>query len=306
MPVTITPLPPLNAVGPGLAINASVIGPVPDGWSWDLYIATDADITQINFYQRIPAQQAPFITWFPWVYWQYLAQFSLAWPVEGSNVWVSVRLVDAQAAVHESGTVQLPWRGQAGLGAQNYLQSNQIAANAGFTTSDRTLANQTNDLVEQLLTLTNVVEAAVTTTVATASGTIATPISDFFRWIQHELFEPRELAAETCDRIDAHIPGGNYFSVRLEITQHPPEWIFRTPDQAWGFSDLAVLSFWSGDQLLQRHGVHALQHTVSPLPGTVWWGGPIAQAPLQWGDYHITVDFAPGVCGRLTGDHWPL
>jgi hypothetical protein len=102
------------------------------------------------------------------------------------------------------------------------------------------------------------------------------------------------------------VAGGNYFSVRLEITQVPEDWVFRTPDHAWGFSDLAVIAFWSGEQLLQRHGVHAKQHTVSPLPGTVWWGGPIAQAPLQWGDYHITVDFAPGVCGRLFGDHWPL
>jgi hypothetical protein len=66
------------------------------------------------------------------------------------------------------------------------------------------------------------------------------------------------------------------------------------------------MSFYRGGILQQRHGIHTLTHTVSPLPSTTWYGAVGVNAPIQPTDYHIVVDWLDGVCGNLLGFRSPF
>jgi hypothetical protein len=105
----------------------------------------------------------------------------------------------------------------------------------------------------------------------------------------------------TCDPIRVDASRDNLYGVVVRVTQYPDDTVFRTPDGAWSFKDLAVLTVSRGGDILARHGIHTTSHTLSPLPETPYPWLTNLGVPIQPSDYHVSVDWAAGVCGELLG-----
>jgi hypothetical protein len=180
------------------------------------------------------------------------------------------------------------------------LPSTLQTPTGGFTDADR----QQLQLIDATTTATR---SAVTTSVQTSRGAVTMDLGAAFRWVSQDLWVDHPLTiGPTCDPIDIEVSLNALFGVTLEIDSYPESVVLRTPDNSWSFPDLAVLSFERNGDLLARHGVHTLSHSVSPLPGCVWIGAFGFNVPIQPTGYHIKVDWLPGVCGHITGQILPV
>ena len=243
-----------------------------------------------------------------------------ATPVNNDAIAIEITARADSGAIVDSGEKTLPWSETTQL--HNELQSlGGGGGSGGFTSTDRAVINGTQDNTESILaqwaqytgvTLPSLdqvlagIDAKLIGTILTSTGPVGFPIGQMLNFFDPNLLEAADLSGGVvCERIDRDISFNALYGVSLEITSYPPDWVFRTPDAAWSFRDLAVLSFWRGGELVERHGIHAVSHTVSPVPGSALFAlGPIF-GYLQPGDYHVTVDWAPGVCGQLKGQVLP-
>lgn len=243
-----------------------------------------------------------------------------ATPVNNDPISLEITARADSGAIVDSGEKTLPWSEATQL--HNELQSLASGGGTGgFTSTDRATINGTQDNTESILeqwanytsvtlpTLDQVlanIDAKLIGTILTATGPVGFPIGQLLNAFDPKLLQPADLSGGArCDRIDIDVSFQALYGVGLRITSYPDDWVFRTPDLAWSFRDLAVLSFWRGGSLVERHGIHALTHSVSPVPDSALFTlGPIF-GYLQPGDYHITVDWAAGVCGELIGQVLP-
>jgi hypothetical protein len=177
----------------------------------------------------------------------------------------------------------------------SYISNLPTSSSGGFTDADRALLGTVD-------ATTRSTRSAVTTSVETATGIIQADLGAAWKWVSQDLWRDHPLTiGPTCDPIDIDVSLNALLGVVLTIDRFPESVVLRTPDSEWSFPDLAVLKFVRNGEILARHGVHTLTHTVSPLPGCVWIGAYGLGAPIQPTGYHITVDWLDGVCGHLTG-----
>jgi hypothetical protein len=184
--------------------------------------------------------------------------------------------------------------GGGGGGTGGYTQGDRDAAAAAAATGEET--NQFTQAIN-----------AATTAIANIGGQILhVPIGQVLSQVNLDSLRIVDLGGGiTCERIDADLSSDALWGVVVRITQYPDTTVFRTPDAAWSFSDLAVITFIHSGDIVQRHGIHTTSHTVSPLPAvTLPWPNNFGW-PVQPSDYHAVIDWAPGVCGELLGLRLP-
>jgi hypothetical protein len=151
MPITITPAPPNNTVGPGIFVHWSsdFIGPIPLNWQWVVIYTTSTEPGG----QIIRRFNVPTVTgehdhlMLPWVEDTGGSQ-GLQAAVQGQDVHVFVTL-ESPTGVQDSGAVTAKWDGTSGLGEQIQLKPTGGGGGGGLTP-------------EQAATLTAIL-AAVTT-----------------------------------------------------------------------------------------------------------------------------------------------
>lgn len=221
-------------------------------------------------------------------------------PPAGTGITLEIGVQSADGLRTDTGTVSgFQWEPTLAQWSQAMSLAGGETA-GGFTEQDR-LQLQNVDLTSQQT------RQAVITTVTTTQGTIDVDLGSAFRWISPDFWQDRPLSGGvTCERIDYDASLNALYGVSLRIDSLPEDIPFRTPDSSWSLPDLAVLTFLRHGTILQRHGIHTLTHSVSPLPGSLWFGAFGVNAPIQPTGYHITVDWLAGVCGELIGNVLPI
>lgn len=149
------------------------------------------------------------------------------------------------------------------------------------------------------------ITASVTTTIQGAAQLPFSVGEVLSSVLPQNFFEIQLSGGVTCERVDADISFQSYYGLKVRIAQVPDGIAFRTPDGSYSFPDLAVLTVWRGGDIVTRHGIHTLSHTVSPIPGQPFPWATLINIPLQAGDTRVTVDWLPGVCGELVAEYLP-
>lgn len=155
-------------------------------------------------------------------------------------------------------------------------------------------------------TVTNILNG-ITTTISNAAGSVGQTLGDFFAQHSHDEFGVFNVTSgPTCARIYYTVPEKAYWGLSVNITSWPAEWTFTTPDDGWSIRDLAVLTIDLAGEQQVRHGIHTKTFTLNPLPSVL----PLAVAgigvPVVPANYHVTVDWAGGVCGELLLYYLPV
>lgn len=172
----------------------------------------------------------------------------------------------------------------------------------GYTQGDRDAAAAAAATGEETNQLAQAVNAATTAVINLGSSIVNLPIGQVLSSNASDAFRVEDLGGGVgCEPIRVDISRGNYYGVTVRVTQYPDDTVFRTPDGAWSFKDLAVLTVSRGGDILARHGIHTTSHTLSPLPETPYPWLTNLGVPIQPSDYHVAVDWAEGVCGELLG-----
>jgi len=303
MPITNVGLP-IPVIGPGLQmiVRSSLIGPFPIDWRWRVRIGRRGDEvnggvfitapldTADQFERRLQVDSITDTT----VVTQRSNQYALA---TNEPVDINIELTDSTGTVvHDSGTISTAvWDSQASTALLV-----QPAVAGSFTAQDRVTLEENNQLSLAIQAATQVVMTVNGQPLSTTIGKMLTPN------LLDRLTTQDISGGVTCDPIRFDASGEFLYGVQLIVTDFPEDWKFGTPDHGWGFHDLAVLSFIRGGVGLQRFGIHTTHTTVYPLPGTpLPWIAEFPGIPIQPPDYHINVDWADGVCGRLVGLAFP-
>jgi hypothetical protein len=292
VPTSLVPENVPGVIGPGLMVlvTTDMVGPIGSSWDFVIDLYTDSDFTQRSQTWTVPSagsrgQSRRFVLDRTNAGFQDWAHDL----VDGGQVYVRTRLVEG-STVHDSGTQTMTWDAKSAAWA---FQVYAPPVQGGFNETDR----------QQLADTRNALRTSVTTT----AGTVQTDLGALFNWTAPDFWGSGSLSGGvTCNRIDYDASLQNLFGVSLVIEEYPADLVLRTPDGGWSFADLAVMSFYRGGILQQRHGIHTLTHTVSPLPSTTWYGAVGVNAPIQPTDYHIVVDWLDGVCGNLLGFRSPF
>lgn len=320
MPITITLPPPGTRIGPGYVIQLSsdFIGPLPLGTQFEVRISTHPEGFPNVIWQFIPTQQ-PTVAIFVADRFTTSSQNGAESVPAGSSVHVIAELKTNDQTVIDSGRVDatydpttMMWQhinentgtGSGGLTGEQAAQLQRTDQNT--TEMDVNWQNYTAVTLPSLQTVLTDILNGITVFAGNTPASIGIRLGEFFAWKTIDFFSPRDLSGgTTCNpvRYDASLQGLQ--GIDVVIDSYPPQFRFVTPDGGWSFRDLAVLSFYRSGGLVERHGIHTLTFSVSPLPGSLapW---PL-NLPLEFqpGDYHIHVDWAPGVCGHVVGQVLP-
>jgi hypothetical protein len=285
-----------------MIVRSSLIGPFPIDWRWRVRIGRRGDEVNGGVFITAPLDQADqferriqvdSIT-DTTVVTQRSNQYALA---TNEPVDINIELTDsAGLVVQDSGTISTAvWDSQASTALLV-----QPAVAGSFTAQDRATLEENNQLSLAIQAATQVVTTIGGVALSTTVGQMLTPS------LLDRLTTQDISGGVTCEPIRFDASGEFLYGVQLVVTDFPPEWRFGTPDHGWGFHDLAVLQFVRGGVTLKRLGIHTLLTTEYPLPGTPMpWIAFLPGIPMQPPDYHIWVDWAEGVCGRLVGLAFP-
>jgi hypothetical protein len=178
--------------------------------------------------------------------------------------------------------------------------------NAGVETLLSNWAGYTSVTLPSLQDVLDNISGAVQGALTTAEGAIGATVGQLLSQRSSDTWSAISLTdGMTCEPVSVDLSRQAIHGLQLYINAYPEGWRFKTPDRAWSLRDLAVLRFYQGGQLLERHGVHTIQHHVSPLPGA--WSPQLlditgARLPNA---YVVTVDWAEGVCGELQAQVTP-
>lgn len=176
----------------------------------------------------------------------------------------------------------------------------------GFTQQDRETINTTAATTEETNQLSLAIQSATQVVMDIGGQIQLSTVGEILSSHLLDFLSDRSLSnGVTCDPVRYDASLNALYGVVVRVDSYPPEWEFKTPDGSWGFHDLATLRIIRGGTLVERHGIHTVTHTVSPLPGLPfpWLNG--IPAALQPPDFHIWVDWADGVCGELIGQVLP-
>lgn len=294
MPITVSPVPVSNIVGPGLSITlqSSVIGPMPTGSFWRFAITTDTEeinsgwqfaVTWTNMLQVVkPWQQGAGVT-----------DYGAKQPRNGDTVHVIAQLVDGSSfGVTDSGSASATFDATAGLGMQIFQKP---GTNAGFTSDDRsTMTNGLTDILN-----------GVTAQIETATGIVQHTLGEIFsRQTLDRLTLEEITSGETFDPVSTTADFW-YFGVIVRVTTIPDAYAPRLIDSDWRYPDLAVLRVFRGADLEFRKGIHT-STWLQPAP----WGYNLQLVNILAFDTPppettVQVDWALGCGGRVFFMTWP-
>lgn len=218
-----------------------------------------------------------------------------------ANVELTVSLVSEAAGDLDTFYDQTGWTWNPTDNLAMVIQS-QATAQGGFTEQDRTTIQTTQTTTEETNQLSLAINAAVQVPLELAGQAVTLTVGQILTSNLLDALTTLDLSGGiTCAPIRYDASLNHLYGVQLLVSSVPEGWRFQTPDNAWGFHDLAVITVVRGNAQLERHGIHALSHTIYPLPGLPFPWAVNLDLPLQPPDYHINVDWAEGVCGQLIG-----
>lgn len=220
---------------------------------------------------------------------------------QGQQVRLQVQLKDPDRVVQdESDAIPITWDGAGQI--YRWQLFSQSTTTGGYTQADRdaALTDANNNVETNQLAL--AINAATTAAVNIGTSVLQLPIGQILSSNFSDAFRLEDIGGGvTCDPIRVNLSRSSLYGVTVRVTQYPDDTVFRTPDGAWSFKDLAVLTITRGGDILARHGIHTTSHTLSPLPETPYPWLTNLGVPVQPSDYHAAVDWAEGVCGELLG-----
>jgi hypothetical protein len=321
VPITITLPPPGDRVGPGFPITliSDFVGPLPTGSQFEVDMATDAEFQSLVNRVVVPtnttALRFPLNTFSNGTL--YLPDVVLQ---PGATVRVRAQLTTPTSGVIDSGVTAAPVTWDPNAMLWQVIQA-QGSTGGGLTTDQAAQLQRTDQNTQEMdvnwqqytavtlpslqTTLQSIIDG-ITTTIGEGASQLVATIGQRLAVVTQDFFQPYDVSGgETCDPVRFDASFARITGVTLLITQHPPEFRLVTPDGGWTFRDFAVLSFVRGGSLLERHGIHTLSYTVSPLPASIAVWNTGLELDILPGDYHINVDWAPGVCGRVVGEVLP-
>jgi hypothetical protein len=299
VPITFIPQIP-TVVGPGyqLFVQTDLVGPIGvDGWDWLVtgFQGPDFETPCVSWTFPSDGQHSIVINNFK----------NLTSPIQGRNVsqgetiHLQVSLQTLTTTEDESDAVPVTWDGS---GEMWRWQQQQTTAPGSFTQTDRDTLNQTSTTGEETNQLSQAINAAVQVPLELAGQAVTLTVGQILTSNLLDALTTLDLSGGiTCNPIRYDASLNHLYGVQLLVSSVPEGWRFQTPDNAWGFHDLAVITIVRGNAQLERHGIHALSHTIYPLPGLPFPWAVNLDLPLQPPDYHINVDWAEGVCGQLIG-----
>lgn len=304
--------------GPGLKVQADSSNTGHGGGSfWNIVFSVGTSIGQtfwierhntdqpLNVYAMTVPSTGTFSTQVPSTDTTVTMELQFIWPGHATDV----------LDVHGQ------WDGQTGLGVQA-VQLSQTPITAGGLTTDQDAAltqtldntnqqqidwtNYTSVTLPSLNDILSTTLAAVQTDFIDPATSLAQTVGQVLSYRSIDFLTLTDGPSEVCDHTDWNIGGASFFGVILRITNIPDYWVFTTPDSNWSVKDLAVITIRRGSDDLLRMGVHTPGAEISPLPSITY--PPtlgIINTPWVPPDYHVIVDFAPGVCGSLFGRVYP-
>lgn len=314
MPITITLPPPGTSVGPGYVIQLSsdFVGPLPLGTQFEVRISTHPEGTPNVIWQFIPTQQ-PTVAIFVADRFTTSAQNGAESVPAGSSVHVIAELKTNDQTVIDSGRVDatydpttMMWQhinqntgtGSGGLTAEQAAQLQRTDTNTQEI--DVNWQTYTSVTLPSLQLVLDGITQGITATLQDGANAVQHTIGDLLSWVDMHVFPEQDLSGGTiCEpfRYDASLQNLQSLSVFIDV--YPPEFRLVTPDAGWSFRDFAVLTFLRGNSIIERHGIHTLSYTVSRLPQSIGPWPLNIRFDVQPTDYHIHVDWAPGVCGHI-------
>ncbi len=277
-------------LGPGYTLRVERLEGVDSSWTWHSVITfvDEANLNHLFIFDQ-PASGA-LVDDLTFLNGQLGYGFQ-----QGGNLGITVELLDASGELVDAVAPplgQYQYDGTTNLGP--YLQ-NQGGSGGGLTPQEHDAVLETNALSQAI-------NAATTAVINLGSSIVQLPIGQVLSSNASDTFRIEDLGGGVgCQPIRVDISLGNYYGVIVRITQYPDTTVFRTPDSGYTFNDLAVLTVVRAGDILTRHGIHTVSHTLSPLPETPYPWLTNLGVPIQPSDYHVAVDWAPGVCGELLG-----
>jgi len=293
MPITITPNTVVPAIGPGIQFQLhsdhNDFIPIPTLWTASIF--SDSDRTKFVWIESVsgglPSEGASMQLMSTH---QKQQVFTTTVIQPGTNVFLDLKLQDANHTVVDESVTQLPWTND-GLPFQIFQLDSQRAA-GGLTT---TQAQQLTDTERR----TQVIGEPTDLAIQTPTGLVQTTLGQIFSRSTLDRLTLEEVTnGDTCTPVRTSISGW-YVGVVVRVTVIDPELVPRTPDAQWYFPDLAVLRVFRGADLEYRRGIH----TPTFMVEKPWqWGWSILNESDVLGvppDITVAVDWRANCCGRV-------
>lgn len=321
MTVHINQFQPSAPVGPGLPLSLdSDIGTFPSPATWQILFALSASGVSPFATFQVPSA-FNFQVVYPWTHQSGMTQTGafLQNYEDGQSIHLQVNLLDHTGATVDTNnsTLTQPYSATLGLGQQAL----ELAGSSGGLTSDQAtqLANadtQSAEMLSNWSTYTSVtlpslsdvinnIETGITTTILAGGSAVSATLGSLFSPTLLQALTTVDISGgEVCTQVDAELAGAPYGLI-VRATTIPDWWVFSAPGESWSAQDLAVVQFLRGDDLLQRSALHTRTHLFYPLPGNFFPMLTDVEIPLLPPDYHVVVDWGPGVCGVVLGLQTP-
>lgn len=292
MPITITPLPPLNKFGPGLltTFQSSLIGPLAVGTKWNIILSTGPEGTfaETIFQFQRDAFQVPFVQWIPRTSDLIHEAVGPQYVGPGTTVYMVAQLLSPTNVVLDSGTLSEQFDPTSGLATQTATLVGALPT-SGFTSTDRTT-------IENGLTA---IQSGITSTIHTAAGAVQKTLGELFsRQTLDRLTLAEITTGPTSAPVRANVDGA-WFGVIVRMTTIAANLQPMTPDQDWYLADLAVLRVRRGVDLEFRRGIH----TSSWLELSPWKYANLIVDVAALGfappEVEVLVDFKEGCAGQV-------
>jgi hypothetical protein len=123
VPITIT-LPPGGHIGPGFTLQAStsLIGPIPQSWTWQFTVSADAEglFPYLKWTQPAATDRSTKSTILVWDKGETVTIDPFQHPIQNGAIHINAQLLEGQTAV-DSGTTFTSWNVTDAVGDQNYL-----------------------------------------------------------------------------------------------------------------------------------------------------------------------------------------
>lgn len=267
MPITLTPAPPANALGPGLlfTLQSGFIGPLPTGSTWTLLLFADTT-SEVQFqtqvfesqsnpthqFLQLPGSQTTFAQGQP------TAQATIGW---------EALLENAQSTVLDQGTGSVKWDPTLGLGTQ--IQNIQTGTSTGGGLTD-----------------------------AQAVELSQTQASTFPTLLVDQLLLQELSNGPTSGPVNASLVHFS-FGVIVRISHVPPDLVADTPDGDYWFPSLAVVRVFRGADLWLRVPVHTSSKMIPFSEQNVVAGLAQVTGTLWLLNMSVQVTFRTGVQGQV-------
>lgn len=295
MPITITPSPQGNIVGPFVNVgwSSDFIGPLPEGSLISLTISTDAEGSNVvGFVSKPTNLNHGTINLYQSPRESTTTESGTYGYTEGGSVYVLAQLSEP-GSVLDSGSTTATWSNTVGLaGELRIIQQDVQSASTGLTTTQATQLSNIDTRTQNVL-------GDTTPTITDTAGAHPYTLAELFSGKALDTLTLTELSpGPTSDPVTSDISGW-YFGVIVRIATIPDHLQPLTPASDWYPPDLAVLRVFRGTDMEERFGIHT-PSLFHPFHGL--YGGVVLNETLLFGVPPLTsieVDWAPGVSGQV-------